>query len=70
MAGMRLREEGGVLDVPVRPSPKAVGRYRRIVVDVERRALLAQLFDVVDRVLVGVVRRPAGLEVVPGVRTV
>ncbi len=63
-AQLRLGEHRRVLDVPVRPAPVAVGRHRRVVDDVQRRTLFALLVDVVEGVLVGVVRRPPGLDVV------
>src|SRR5262249_39136133 len=62
---LRLREKGRVLHVPVRPSPVAVRRNRRVVVDVERRAFFTELLDVVEGVLVVLVRRERGLYVEP-----
>ena len=66
-AELRVRQHRRVLHVPPRPAPVAVGGHRRIVVDVERRTLLAGLLGVVEGVFVGRVRRHAELQVGPPV---
>ena len=66
-ADLRLRQERRVLHVPVGPAPVGIRRHRRIIVDVQRRALLAELLDEVQRVFVRVVRRPSRLQVVAGI---